>query len=166
MTEIRRAREEDFNAIWPILHEVFREGETYPHAPDTTREAAHRYWMATPTATYVAVDRGEIAGTYYLRPNQVDLGAHVCNAGYMVGSAHRNRGIGTAMGRHSIAEARKLGFRAMQFNLVVATNEPSLRIWEKLGFRVVGTLTGAFRHRTLGFVDALVMYRDLTDGAS
>ncbi len=162
MTEIRRARESDFDALWPLLHEAFLGGDTYPHAPETDRETAHRYWMETPAATFVALEGDRIAGTYYLRPNQPDLGAHVCNAGFMVGSAFRGRGIATAMGRHALAEARRMGYRAMQLNLVVATNEPSIRIWRKLGFDTVGTLPGAFRHKTLGFVDAYVMYRDLT----
>jgi len=161
VTEIRQALETDFDGIWQILKEVFRQGDTYPHSPRTSREEAFKYWMVTPTATYVAVDKGELVGTYYLRPNQPDLGSHVCNAGYMVSSRARNRGIGTAMGRHSIAEARRLGFKAMQFNLVVATNEPSIRLWKKLGFDVVGTLPKAFNHKDLGLVDAFVMYRML-----
>ncbi|MFH1242607.1 MAG: GNAT family N-acetyltransferase [Pseudomonadota bacterium] len=157
--EIRQAKETYFDGIWPILEEVFREGDTFPHSPATSREAAFQYWMVTPTATYVAVDEGEIVGTYYLRPNQPDLGSHVCNAGYIVRAGARNRGIGTAMGKHSLVEARSHGFKAMQFNLVVATNEPSIRIWKKLGFDVVGTLPKAFKHKDLGFVDAFVMYR-------
>lgn len=161
MTEIRRAIEGDFDAIWEIMEEVFLQGDTYPHSPETSREAAFQYWMARPSATYVAVNKGEIVGTYYLRPNQPDLGSHVCNAGYMVRSTARNRGIGTAMGKHSLVEAKRLGFKAMQFNLVIVTNEPSVRLWKKLGFEIVGTLPEAFRHKELGLVDALVMYRML-----
>lgn len=161
MNDIRLAKIEDFDDIWPILKAVFEAGETYPQASKMSKGAAFRYWIQTPTATYVALEAGGVVGTYYLRPNQPDRGAHVCNAGYMVASGARNRGIGTAMGRHSLIEAKALGFMAMQFNLVVATNAPSIRIRKKLGFEVAGTLPGAFNHKTPGFVDAFVMYRPL-----
>lgn len=159
MTEIRQALETDFDGIWEIIKAVLRQGDTYPHSPTTNREEAFEYWMTTSTATFIAVDKGEILGTYYLRPNQPDLGSHVCNGGYMVKPGARNRGIGTAMGKHSIAEARRLGFKAMQFNLVVATNKSSIRLWNKLGFDLVGTLPKAFNHKDFGFVDAFVMYK-------
>ncbi|MFO7986766.1 MAG: N-acetyltransferase [Desulfatiglandaceae bacterium] len=161
MTEIRQARETDFDDIWPIMRTVFEAGDTYPHSGAIPREAAYHYWMKTPTATYVALDERRIVGAYYLRPNQPDRGAHVCNAGYMVHPEARNRGIGTAMGRHSLTQAKQLGFRAMQFNLVVATNAPSIRVWKKLGFMKTGTLPKAFDHKKLGLVDAYVMYREL-----
>jgi len=163
MNEIRRALDSDFYSIWPIMEAVFRNGDTYPHSPETSREEAFQYWMMEPAATYVAVEKKNIVGTYYLRPNQPDLGAHVCNAGYMVHPEARNRGIGAAMGMHSLVEAVNLGFRAMQFNLIVSTNEPSIRLWKKLGFKIIGTLPQAFRHINHGFVDAYVMYRFLED---
>jgi GNAT superfamily N-acetyltransferase len=112
---------------------------------------------------YVAEDAGPIVGTYVLKANQVGLGSHVANAGFMVSPAARGVGVGRAMGEHSLAEARRLGYHAMQFNFVVSTNQTAIRLWERLGFRVVGTLPGAFRHRTQGFVDALVMFRSLDD---
>lgn len=161
MTEIRPAGKGDFGGIWPIMRAVFEEGETYPHSGAISEEAAFDYWIKSPTATYVALDGGRVKGTYYVRPNQPHRGAHVCNAGYMVSPEARNRGVGTAMGRHSLNQARALGFTAMQFNLVVATNLPSIRIWEKLGFRKAGTLPKAFDHKKLGLVDAFVMYREL-----
>lgn len=159
--EIREASESDFERIWPILHEVFVAGETYPHPPETTRDEAFDYWMRTPTATYIALVDDLIAGTYYLRPNQVGLGSHVCNAGYMVARDARGKGVGTALAEHSLVEAARLGFKSMQFNLVVSTNEPSLKIWDKLGFTTVGTLPRAFDHLQLGPVDAYVMYKEL-----
>ncbi len=159
MIEIRQALETDFDGIWEIIKVVLRQGDTYPHSPTTNREEAFEYWMTTSTAAFIALDKGEILGTYYLRPNQPDLGSHVCNGGYMVKPGARNRGIGTAMGKHSIAEAKRLGFKSMQFNLIVATNESSIRLWNKLGFDLVGTLPKAFNHKDFGFVDAFVMYK-------
>jgi len=72
--------------------------------------------------------------------------------------------VGRRMGEHCLAEAQRLGFRAMQFNFVVSTNEPAIRLWQQLGFSIVGTLPGAFRHSQRGFVDAYVMYRTLEPG--
>src|SRR5436305_13454050 len=114
---------------------------------------------SSPSATYVALAEGQMVGTYYLKPNQPGLGSHVCNAGYMVKGQARGQGVGRAMGLHSSLEARQAGFRAMQFNLVVATNEGAIKLWQDLGFSIIGTLPRAFNHRRLGLVDALVMYQ-------
>ena len=156
---IRAAVTEDSEAIWGIFHEVVSTGDTYAYAPDTGRSEALRLWIEEPQSTYVAVDEGGVVGTYYLKPNKPGLGAHVCNAAYMVTSQARGQGLGRAMCEHSIAEARRLGYRAMQYNLVVATNEGAIRLWERMGFTITGRLPEAFRHAEHGFVDAVVMYR-------
>ncbi len=161
--KIRRAGDADFDGIWEIFKEVVDAGETYPQTSDIGREEAYRLLLADPTATYVAVDQGRVVGMYYLEPNQPGRGAHVGHAGYAVARDARGRGVGRALGRHSLTEARRRGFLAMQFNLVVATNEASVALWQGLGFTVAGTLPKAFRHRELGLVDALVMYRLLDD---
>ena len=161
--EIRKAGPADFEGIWLIFHEIVRKGDTYAFAPDTSKEMAFDIWMEKPTATYIALAAHKILGTYYIKPNQPGLGAHVCNAGYMVSSNARSRGVGRAMCEHSQIEARKLGFHAMQYNLVVSTNKSAIKLWEDLGFSIVGTLPQAFKHRDLGFVDAVVMYKLLED---
>lgn len=158
MLTIRPAADTDFDLIWPIFREVVRAGDTYAYALDTTRDEAKTIWLDAPRATYVGALDGETVGTYYLKANQPGLGSHVCNAGYMVSRAARGRGVGRALCLHSQEEAVKLGFKAMQFNLVVSTN-PAVRLWRELGFQAVGTLPGAFEHPSLGFVDALVMYK-------
>jgi ribosomal protein S18 acetylase RimI-like enzyme len=104
---------------------------------------------------------GRVAGTYFIKPNQPGLGSHVCNCGYVVAPEAQGQGIAAALCEHSQREAVALNFRAMQFNLVVATNERAIRLWQKLGFSVAGTLPRAFHHQRLGFVDALVMYKEL-----
>jgi ribosomal protein S18 acetylase RimI-like enzyme len=96
-----------------------------------------------------------------LRPNQFGGGSHVANAGFMVAPEARGQGVGRAMGEHCLSEACRLAFRAMQFNFVVSTNEPAIRLWEQLGFEIVGTLPGAFRHPEKGEVNVYVMYRSL-----
>lgn len=160
---VRRADEADFDQVLEIFREVVSTGDTYPFTPDISREEVHRLLMEGPTRCYVAVEGARVLGAYYLEPNQPGLGSHVGHAGYMVAAAVRGRGIGRALGEHSLREARRLGFEAMQFNLVVATNRPSVALWRSLGFTVVGTLPKAFRHHELGLVDALVMYRFLSD---
>ncbi len=161
MTDIRPARPEDWPGLWEIFRLVVESGDTYPYAPDTVEAEARRLWLDVPQATYAAVEAGRVLGTYYLKPNQLALGAHVSNAGYMVHPDARGRGLGRALCAHSLDEARRLGFTAMQYNLVVCTNAEAIRLWTDMGFETVGTLAKAFRHKEKGFVDALIMYREL-----
>jgi L-amino acid N-acyltransferase YncA len=161
MIEIRRAQDSDFQGIWAIFHEVVEGGDTYLYDPGTTREQAYAIWMSKDVSTYVAILDGSVVGTYILRPNHVGLGSHVANAGYMVKSEANSKGIGRALCEHSMEEARRQGFLAMQFNMVVSTNARAVALWQKMGFAIVGTLPKAFRHTRMGLVDAYVMYRSL-----
>ena len=164
---IRAAIFEDADAIWRIFHAVVARGDTYAIDPQISPEAALAYWLAPGTDTFVAADEhGAILGTYILRPNQQGPGAHVANAGFMVSPDAQRRGVGRAMAEHCLTKARELGFRAMQFNFVVSTNTRAVKLWQQLGFRIVGTLPGAFRHPSLGFVDAYVMFRDLSEAGA
>lgn len=160
MIPIRPFEQKDWASLWSVLEPVFRAGETYPCSPDITEEEAWMAWVETPSATYVAVNgNNDVIGTYYIKPNQPALGGHVCNCGYIVSENSRRRGIATRMCEDSQQKALSGGFLAMQYNLVVSTNEVAVRLWKKNGFHVVGILPKAFRHRRLGFVDALVMYK-------
>jgi len=163
MISIRRYQESDWPLIYPFLHATFTAGETYAYSPQSTEAEVHKIWIELPAATYVAGSAdGQVLGTYYLKANQPGLGAHVCNCGYVVAPATQSRGVASAMCAHSQREAVTMGFLAMQFNLVVSTNVRAVRLWQKLGFAVVGTLPGAYRHQRLGLVDALVMYKTLS----
>lgn len=161
--EIRSADAQDWDAIWPIVREVLSRGDTYAYPVDTSEAEARALWLERPTVTCIAVAGSDVVGTYYLKPNQPGQGSHVCNAGYMVASTARGLGVGRAMCAHSLVEARRLGFRAMQYNLVVSTNTRAIELWRAHGFAVVGTLPRAFAHPEHGLVDALVMYRLLED---
>ena len=162
---IRPAIHSDCDAIWGIFHSVVASGDTYVFDPAMSRDAALAYWFAAGTHTYVAEHAGKMAGTYILKANQPGLGAHIANAAFMVSPDARGLGVGKSMGVHCLEEARALGFRAMQFNFVVSTNEAAVGLWKQLGFRIVGTLPGAFRHARLGDVNAYVMFRELdSDG--
>ena len=161
---IRPISEADWWAVWEIMEPVIRAGDTYPYSTDMTVEGARQMWIDIPEAAYVAEDAdGNILGTYYIKPNQPTLGSHVANCGYMVAESARGRGIATQMCQHSQEEAVRMGYRAMQYNLVVKTNEASVHLWQKMGFTIVGTLPGAFEHAELGFVDAHVMYKQLVN---
>ncbi len=150
--------------MWSLLEPVFRAGETFPHDPAISEDEAQQAWLEQSQAVMVAVNAaGALVGTYYLRPNSLALGAHVANAGYVVVEHCRRQGIGSRLCQHSLQAARRLGFRAMQFNLVVSTNTAGICCWQRNGFEVVGTLPGAFRHRQLGYVDALVMFQGLVE---
>ena len=158
---IRPARREDADAVWAIIGPVIRAGETYALDRELDREAALAYWLGPDRSTFVAEQDGRILGTYYIRANQAGGGRHVCNCGYMTAADAAGKGVARRMFDHSWAQARTMGFRAMQFNFVVSTNERAVRLWTSLGFATVGRLPGAFQHPTHGYVDALVMFRAL-----
>jgi L-amino acid N-acyltransferase YncA len=158
---IRSATESDRDAIWNIFHEVVAAGDTYAFDPQMSRKDALAYWFRADTHTYVTDADGKTIGTYILKPNQSGPGSHVANAAFMVPSSARGQGVGRSMAEHSLEEAGRLGFSAMQFNFVVSTNESAIHLWEQLGFKIVGTLPGAFRHPEKGYVDVYVMFRSL-----
>jgi len=158
---IRPATSDDAAAIWSIIGPTIRAGETYALPQDMSEADALSYWMGSDRQTFVVVADGRIVGTYYLRPNQAGGGDHVANCGYITDPAVAGQGVARRMAEHSIELARSRRFRAMQFNFVVSTNERAVRLWQSLGFEIVGRLPLAFRHPSLGYVDALVMFRAL-----
>ena len=162
MISVREFEQADWPAVWALLEPVFRLGDTYAFPTDISEAEAHRIWIEAPAATFVAQDEGGATiGTYSIKPNQPGAGSHVCNCGYIVGERARGRGVATLMCEHSQREALRRSFRAMQFNCVVSTNEGAVRLWQRLGYDIVGTLPGAFKHPTQGYVDAFVMYKQL-----
>lgn len=158
---IRPATERDADAIWDVVAEVVASGRELAWRPGTPREEVMPAWVGPGLHPYVAETDGVVAGTYVLKANQPGLGSHVANGTYAVASRHRGRGIGRALGEHSIAEARRLGFRALQFNLVVAGNRASNALWESLGFDRLATLSGAYEAPDGSYVDAYVLYRSV-----
>ncbi|PYK03363.1 MAG: GNAT family N-acetyltransferase [Verrucomicrobia bacterium] len=166
--KVRPATNADRDAIWKIFHEVVASGDTYPLDPNISRKDALAYWFQPAAHAYVAeldglkpssFHSGEIVGSYTLHSNQSGGGGHVANAAFIVPKDARGQGIGRAMGEHCLNEARRLGFRAMQFNFVVSTNESAVKLWQSLGMKIIGTLPGAFRHPEKGYVDVYVMFQ-------
>jgi ribosomal protein S18 acetylase RimI-like enzyme len=159
--QVREASPQDDDAIWRVIEPTFRAGETYPIPRDISRTDALAYWRTPGHTVFVAEDDGAIVGSYYLRANNRGGGGHVCNCGYIVAPDAMKRGVARAMCAHSLQYAKARGFRAMQFNFVIASNERAVRLWQDMGFAIVGRLPGAYQHPSRGLVDALVMFRTL-----
>lgn len=161
--EIVKSSPEDFDhGIWEIFRQVVSTGDTYLYPPETTKAQARKIWLKD-RVCYIVRDKttGFIIGTYTIRPNKEGLGSHVANAGFMVHPHYRNHKIGQAMAAHALIEAKKLGYEAMQFNVVVSTNERAVYLWQKIGFKIIGTVPKAFHHKIHGKVDIHIMHRFL-----
>jgi len=158
---IRNVCPDDEESLWSILEPVIRAGETYTLPRDMDKDTALAYWLSAEHEVFVAEEASQLVGTYFLQANQRGGGSHVANCGYVTAAFATGRGVARAMCEHSLQRARERGFRAMQFNFVVSTNVRAIRLWETMGFQIVGTLPGAFHHPALGYVDAFVMYRNL-----
>ena len=161
LLNIRAATPDDADAIWLSLEPVLRAGATFALPRDWSRDDALAFWCHGDHEVFVAEDEDGVVGTYYLRPNHPGGGAHIATCSYVTAPTSSGKGVGTAMCLHSLAQAGRHGYWAMQFDLVVSSNERAIRLWERLGFGVVGTIPQAFEHPSLGFVDAVVMYRKL-----
>jgi ribosomal protein S18 acetylase RimI-like enzyme len=161
MLEIRKADIRDGDGIWEIIREVIKTGDTYVFAPDSSKEKMLALWFGTGNHTFVAADDGQIVGTFVIKDNKPDLGSHIANASYMTSPKAFGRGIGTAMGLYSIDEAIRLGYLAMQFNIVVKSNGAAVRLWQRLGFDIIGEIPEAFAHAQNGLTNAYIMYRKL-----
>lgn len=157
MTEIRKALPQDRDEIWQIIREVISKGDTYTFEPATSKEFMLDYWYHQGTHTYVLTDDGKVSGTFIIRANQPGLGLHVDNASYMVAE----NASGKVMGEYSLKEAKRLGYKAMQFNIVVKSNTRAINLWQKLGFKIIGEIPDAFNHIKNGFTNAYIMYRSL-----
>ena len=159
--QIRPCVADDADALWRVLEPAIREGETLAMPRDMSRDDALAFWCSAERSVFVAHDESGVVGTSYVRPMQLGPGSHVANAGYVTLPASRGMGVARALCMHSLEHARSRGFRAMQFNFVVSTNERAVRLWQRCGFAIVGRLPGAYEHPRLGYVDALVMYQTL-----
>ena len=158
---IRSARLVDLDRVYDLFRQVIEERVYFPYDEQTTRRQVEDAWVNPKYVIGVAEEAGRVWGAYIVKPNQPGHGAHIANAAYMVDPAGRGRGIGRRLGAHSLEAARAAGFRAMQYNLVVSTNESAVYLWQELGFRIIGTVPAGFHHPEKGYVDAYIMYREL-----
>jgi ribosomal protein S18 acetylase RimI-like enzyme len=156
---IREITRADFESFWPTFSAVIHAQETYAFDPDMTQEHAFDLWCKSSLQAYVFVMNDVVLGSYYIKPNAMGPSSHICNCGYMVSTEARGKGIARLMCEHSQATALRLGFDAMQFNSVVSTNEVAVKLWEKLGFQIIGTIPKAYKHARLGLVDSYIMHK-------
>lgn len=161
MIQIQKATDADKPAIWQIIKSVIAGGDTYVFSPDSTEAEMMEYWFTPDKHNYMAIAEGEVVGTFWIRANQPGLGSHVANAAYMVSPYAAGKGVGKQMALWSLDEARRLGFKAMQFNFVVKSNTVAVRLWKSVGFEIVGEIPDAFDHKENGLTNALIMYRKL-----
>ncbi|MBV8113228.1 MAG: GNAT family N-acetyltransferase [Silvibacterium sp.] len=161
MFTIRPAETSDREAVWAVIEPIIRTGDVYARPREMSKEDALANWFSNGHEVFVAEDEHGVVGTYYLRANQRGGGDHVANCGYATAPSATGRGVARAMCAHSLDRARERGFRAMQFNFVISTNERAVRLWQRFGFEIVGRLPKVFQHPQHGFVDAFVMYREL-----
>jgi len=161
MIEIRKYAEADKERIWEIIKFVIAAGDSFTLPPDAPREEMLADWCSAEKHTFVAVAENEVVATFYVKANQPGPGSHVANGSYMVAPEARGTGVGRKIGEFSIAEAKRLGFHAMQFNFVVKSNEKAVRLWQSLGFEIIGEIPEAFNHKETGLTNAYVMYRKL-----
>jgi L-amino acid N-acyltransferase YncA len=158
---IRPATEADWPAIWPFWREIVEAGETYAYPLGATSEQARAWWFDG--SHVVACDEGgTVLGTAKMGPNRPGRGSHVGTASFMVDPAARGRGVGRRLGEHAVQWHRDQGFAAIQFNAVVETNLAAVRLWQDLGFEVVGTVPRAFDSAAHGRVGLHVMHLDLS----
>lgn len=161
--QVLPASEADWPEIWAMFQDIVRTGDTYSYAPDTSEALARSVWVEDNAQGFVVKDKGEVVGTYSLRRNHFGLASHVANAAYMVRRDYRGRGIAKAMCRHSLAEAKRQGCLSMQFNFVVSTNLAAVKLWQDMGFTIIGTSPKSYHHAELGYVDIYIMHRFLDD---
>lgn len=159
--DIRPVDPGDWPSLWAMLEPVMREGETFALPRDGDEATARAYFASPEKSNFVAVVDGAVLGASYIRANQQGGGAHIANCGYLTAPEARGRGLARALCAHSIEECRRRGFRGIQFNFVVSTNEPAVHLWQSFGFETLARLPGAFLHPRLGYVDALVMFKSL-----
>jgi L-amino acid N-acyltransferase YncA len=161
MLEIRKAIAADNNQIWDIIQEVISKADTYTFDPNSSKETMLDYWCGQDKHTYVATNNEAIVATFVIKHNQPGLGSHIANASYMVSEKASGKGVGKTIGQFSLQEAKRLGYKAMQFNIVVKSNTRAVKLWQKLGFNIIGEIPDAFNHKEIGLTNAYIMHRKL-----
>ncbi len=162
MLEITHAPVEEFELIWPIFKDIVAIGDTYVYDPEISKEEAKKVWFDAKFQTFIARQNGKIAGAYVIRPNHRDLGNHIANAAFIVARDFRRQGLGRKLAEHSFTQAKSAGYKGMQFNFVVSTNEIAVNLWTSLGFEIIGTVPDAYRHQQLKkLVPIHIMYKKL-----
>lgn len=160
----RPYREDDLPAMAEIWNEVVEAGNAFPQTEPMTLEEA-RIFFAEQSHTAVATVGGRIRGLYILHPNNIGRCGHVANASFAVAGASRGEGIGRLLVEDCLRQAAACGFRGLQFNAVVASNEAAQHLYESMGFTKVGMIPGGFINGLGGYEDMFIYYIDTLDTA-
>lgn len=165
--ELDRMNPPEKDGVRELLNAVILEGKTYPQEQPLSESEFAAYWLSSDAFVVRAVgdDKtsapGEVLGAFYLKPNFPGRCSHICNAGFIVQPRWRGEGIGRLMGEAMLDIATSLGYEAVMFNLVFASNIPSINLWQSLGFQTIGRIPNAARLADGQMVDALMLYRPL-----
>ena len=160
--QIRGYIDTDWPSVWPIFREVVTTDDTFAYDPGWSSEQAKEVWVeAPPDCTVEACDGPRVLGTAKMGPNRPGPGSHVSTASFMVAGDARDWGVGRTLGEYALSWAYEQGYAAMQFNAVVESNHAPVRLWQALGFRIIGTVPEAFEHPTLDRVGLHIMHRRL-----
>ena len=156
---IRAATAADWARIWPLWREIVTAGDTYAYPLDATSDQARELWLeSAPGLTVVDETDDRILGTAKMGPNRPGRGSHIGTASFMVDPAARGQGVGRRLAEYVVDWQRREGYAGIQFNAVVETNTSAVRLWQDLGFEIVGTVPAAFDSATHGRVGLHVMY--------
>ena len=155
---IREYRPNDMPSLIRIWNEVVEEGIAFPQEDCLTLETGTAFF-GSQSYTGVADENGKILGLYILHPNNVGRCGHICNASYAVASHARGNHIGSLLVTDCLQQAKALGFRILQFNAVVESNRAARHLYERLGFRQLGTIPGGFRLNDETYVNICPYYR-------
>ena len=161
MITVRKYEEKDVNAMNTVWNEVVRDGIAFPQEEELNEESGAGFFAEQSYCGVAEAENGEIAGLYILHPNNIGRCGHICNASYAVSSSHRGKHIGEHLVTDCLEQAKKLGFRVMQFNAVVETNKSARHLYEKLGFIQLGTIQGGFRMKDGHYENICPYYKEL-----
>ena len=160
--KIIKLEKNNIDVIWPLFYEIISKTNTFIYEKNISKKEAQDMLFQKNSDIYVAYNqKNEVVGWYRLRPNQLGKGSHVANASFMVSLKYQYQGIGKQLGEHALNEARKKNYKAMQFNMVVCNNQASIKLWLKLGFRILARLPKAYQHSHQGYIDCFLLHKEL-----
>lgn len=151
----------DLPAMLKIWNEIVEAGQYFPQESPETQSSGKDFFASQSFCGVSKNVDGEITGLYILHPNNIGRCGHICNASYGVASGNRGKGIGRALVEHSLAKAKELGFRIMQFNAVTSDNTAANTLYPELGFIRLGTIPQGFHRPNGSWQDINLYYRKL-----
>lgn len=153
--------EEEKKELYELFLEIIKEGDSYPQTLPYSFEEFFNYFFAKGSTVLICKENQKIVGGFYLKPNFPGKSSHIGNCGYIVNKDYRGQKIGFHLGKCSIDIAKELGYKSIIFNLVIKENIRAVKLWEKLGFKIIGTIPDAVKINNDKFHDAYIMFLNL-----